>query len=73
MSYFNGTLHGWNDPVRGYIPPQKTTHVYCDACAESEIPLAPITDDNKGRRHWGTGFKWVSYYGDVCTKCGGET
>jgi len=67
--YFNGTMHGWNDH-KGYHPPKRTTAVYCDGCAETEIPLPPETTDNRGRRHWDSGFKWAPHYGGFCTKCG---
>jgi hypothetical protein len=71
--YFNGGIHGWNDSKLGYIAPEKTTRIYCDECAETEIPL-PKTGPYGDRvgRHFDTGFRWAPHYGGStpCTKCG---
>lgn len=72
MPYFNGTLHGFNGPG-GYVPARPTTAIYCDACAEVAIPLAPkVAGFDNGRRHHGTDFKWCGYFGGntPCTRCG---
>lgn len=72
MTYFNGTLHGFND-ARGYHPPEPLTAIYCDPCAETAIPL-PETGPRGDRvgRHWGTGFKWAPRFGgeSKCKRCG---
>ena len=75
MVYFNGGLHGWNDPRTGrYIAPERTTRIYCDDCAETEIPLAPAdkSEPSWGRRHYDTGFRWAPHYGGrtPCMACG---
>jgi len=64
VAYYNGTM----------------TLIYCDDCAESEIPLPPapasdgtFADDLRfGARHHGTGFKWAPWAigGAGCSKCG---
>lgn len=74
MAYFNGGIHGWNDPTTGrYVPAARTTRIYCDDCAESAIPL-PDKGPNGDRvgRHWGTDFKWAPVYGGStkCHQCG---
>ena len=67
MPYFNGDTY--LPGRRPYVP---TTRVYCDACAETEIPLPARTVENDGSRHWGTGFRWCGHYGGAtkCHKCG---
>ncbi len=70
MAYFNGTIHGLNNPLTGrYEPGEKCTRVLCDDCAEIELPLKP-----KGTvgRHWDTGFKWAPWYGAKCHRCNRE-
>lgn len=69
MPYFDGGLHGYDGPA-GYVPPKPNTRIYCDACGEAGIPLPPETAENRGRRHWGTGFKWAPRYGAPCHTCG---
>lgn len=71
MPYFNGGLHGFNT-ASGYVPPAPVTAIYCDACAETCIPLPPKTGKNDGQRHWDTGFRWCPSYGGniACTSCG---
>jgi hypothetical protein len=66
MSYFNGTIHGWNGP-NGYDRGKPCTRVLCDDCAEIELPLKP-----KGTigRHWDTDFKWAPIFGANCHRCG---
>ena len=72
MTYFNGGTGGeyW---MGNYIPFIPVTRIYCDDCAETEIPL-PRKDPANPQigRHWGTGFKWAPWYGggNVCAKCG---
>ena len=72
MTYFNGGTGGgyW---MGKYVPLVPVTRIYCDACAETEIPL-PKKDPGgvPGGRHWDTGFKWAPVYGGgaVCAKCG---
>lgn len=65
MAYFNGS----SPHAEHYVP---VTKVYCDTCAETELPLKP-----KGTigRHWDTGFRWAPWYGGgrKCDKCGKET
>lgn len=72
MAYFNGGLHGWNDPKFGYIQPKRMTLIYCDDCAKKAIPLPETTIENKGREHWGTDFRWAPFYGGKtpCNECG---
>ena len=73
MAYFNGDMHGWNDPLTGQYDPGKAhTHTYCDKCAETEIPLPKkeAWKDRPGGRHWDTGFKWAPRWGGPCDKCG---
>ena len=72
MAYFNGEIHGWND-IQGYHPPASTTKRFCDACAETAIPLPPRTGVLDGSRHHGTGFKWAPWYGGDthCDRCRG--
>jgi len=71
MTYFNGTLHGYNNPVtRKYEPPIKTTAIYCDNCAVDSIPLDKSKPE--GRQHWDTDFRWCPVFGgnEKCHKCG---
>lgn len=65
MTYFNGSLHGYNSST-GFIPPVPVTQIYCDSCAIKAIPL----DKSKpqGREHWDSGFRWVPFFGGD-TKC----
>lgn len=72
MAYFNGGLHGWNDPILGYIPPEPITCIYCDDCAKASIPLPETTRANSGREHWDTGFRWTPVFGGQtpCHECG---
>lgn len=71
MPYFNTPLYS---SFMGKPAPQPATpRLYCDACAESAIPL-PATgpDGREGSRHWETGFRWAPYYGGSkpCDSCG---
>jgi len=77
MPYFNGSGGDvWLGKRTPLIP---MTRLYCDACAESAIPL-PTPEEHAliypgrspGGRHWNTGFKWAPYYGGdaCCTACG---
>jgi hypothetical protein len=69
MAYFNGGGGGYYWLGR-YVPLAKTTLVYCDACAETKIPL-PGKPGDIGR-HWETDFKWAPRYGGgtCCSGCG---
>lgn len=71
MAYFDGTIHGWNDKD-GYHHGKPHTKTFCDACAETAIPLPSkeTWTGQPGGRHWGTGFKWAPVYGGKCDKCG---
>jgi len=73
MAYFDGGIHGWNGP-NGYVAPAPQTKLFCDPCAEEEVPLRPKTGvlDQDIGRHWDTGFKWAPIYGggSVCQACG---
>jgi hypothetical protein len=75
MAYFNGS--GGYYWLGQYVPRVKTTRIYCDACAETEIPL-PSPEDfardfpnrSPGARHHDTEFRWAPHYGAPCVKCG---
>ena len=69
MAYANGTLHGYNTE-KGFIPPVKTTAIYCDNCALVNVPF----DDTmpEGRKHWNSGFRWYPNFADKCHCCGKE-
>jgi hypothetical protein len=74
MTYFNGGTGGyyWTGDYVPFVPPSR---IYCDACAEVEIPLPKLPVNGKyGGRHWNTGFTWVHRYGGgaVCKQCGKE-
>ena len=51
-SYFNGTQHGYNDSVRGYIPPVPLTLAYCASCGPDKIQGFDKSLDKDGRGHW---------------------
>jgi hypothetical protein len=69
MTYFNG--NPGNMWLGEWHPGTPVTRIYCDECAETEIPLPPREEKPIGR-HYDTGFKWAPYYGGstVCLKCG---
>ena len=81
MTYFNGG--GGYYWLGEYVPLEPCTAIYCDDCAETEIPLPRIpagtpgespfgTKLRAGNRHHGTGFKWTFFFGGsaACKKCG---
>ena len=70
MCYFNNDTGGRQSLDTGaWIPYVAPTLIYCDDCAETQIPL-PEHGPNGDRvgRHWDTGFKWAPYYGGT-TRC----
>lgn len=73
MTYFNGGRGGYYW-LGEYVPLERTTRIYCDECAETEIPLPPREgcEGSSGARHHSTGFKWAPRYGGgcKCSKCG---
>lgn len=82
MAYFDG--YGFTD-LKGQWRYAPVTAVYCDDCAEAEIPLPPARAQREdesdfhyalyagGTRHHSTGFKWAPHYGGgVKCKCCGK-
>lgn len=67
MTYFNGSLHGFNSS-KGFIPPVPVTKIYCDACAVEEIPLDYLQPP--GQEHYNSDFRWVGQFGAKCSNCG---
>ena len=70
MAYFNGKGVTGMDGVFRYVP---MTALYCDQCAETQIPLpkaGPVARDPEIGRHWDTDFKWAPHYGAHCHTCG---
>jgi hypothetical protein len=70
MAYFKGGDGGyyWLGEYKPFVP---ISHICCDACAETYVPLKP-----KGTigRHWDSGYKWAPWYGGkaTCAHCGKE-